>query len=242
MEPQRGPAPGLCAATAARWRLCRPGGAWGPRTRAQAGQATATARDAPTSQALPGGPQPAHRGASSGTGPRSSARVLITGGGEGTLGEPKVLQDDLPCHRTSEIPIATSAKELPMSHEVNFYTNRETKTNRQIVSTHLCVCGRAGGGGVGMERKFPTESATEILLYQRILHQRRAWKLGAHAEGPTDPEASKERVLVLQSRCGPLILHTKSAIFKVCLINQGQRAILCSPLLRYPSVKNRDPV
>lgn len=49
----------------------------------------------PASQALPGGPQPAHRGDSSSTGPSSSAGALITGGEEGTLREHKVLQDGL---------------------------------------------------------------------------------------------------------------------------------------------------
>ena len=76
----------------------------------------------PASQALPGGPQPTHRGASSRTGPSSSAGVLIRGGEEGTLRERKVLQDDLPSHHSSEVPIAASAKELSESHEVNLYT------------------------------------------------------------------------------------------------------------------------
>lgn len=53
--------------------------------------------------------------------PSPSTRVLITGE-EGMLGEPEVLQDDLPSLHSSETPTANSAKELPMSHEVNFYT------------------------------------------------------------------------------------------------------------------------
>lgn len=181
MEPQRSPARSLRAATAAWQRLCRPGGrgAHGPRT--QAGQATARgqgsrppprlclAANPPTGEPAAG---PSLQRPSSDHRRRKDARR--TQGPAGRLP---------PSHRTSEIPIATSAKELPTSHEVNSYTNRETKTNRQKVSTHLCVCGRAGGG-VEWRESFQ-QNATEILLYQRTLHQRCAWKLGAHAEGPT---------------------------------------------------------